>query len=506
MANIAPVRPTALYPFQERDINSIFERIGKFGSGYHLLYQLPTGGGKTVIFCEIARRFIETFGQNVTILTHRKELCRQTSRTLTAAGVENRVISSNSKVLQKRECPCFVAMVETLKNRLRKNKKVHVDNVGLVIIDEAHHNSFQKVLKQFPDAFILGVSATPLSSNLDFPLNKTYNELVIGENIQSLIDQRFLAKPHTIRQAVDLQSLTTGISGDYTITSSDALYSLAGMQELLLESYRAHCENKKTLIFNAGIATSKNVEHLFSSFGYPIRHLDNRTPDKEREEILKWFKRTKGAILTSVSILTTGFDEPGIQAIILNRATTSLTLYHQMVGRGARFLTKKRIFTVVDLGNNADRFGLWNDTVDWQQAFDDPEGFTASLHTSAAHSEGRSSALTPAIRALFPNSVEIGFDMDAAFENDEISHRRIIQEAIRQHARICIENAESASRGLELAAHLDADIEFRVRKYVKYLGKGTAEYRKWLIEDYKRRLEGLVRRMAGANADDVAVD
>ena len=82
------------YDYQERDIQSIFD-ILQNGKSKKLLYQLPTGGGKTVVFSEIARRFIAEANQTVMILTHRKELCKQTSTTLRNLGVENSVIKSS---------------------------------------------------------------------------------------------------------------------------------------------------------------------------------------------------------------------------------------------------------------------------------------------------------------------------------------------------------------------------------------------------------------------------
>jgi hypothetical protein len=83
-------------------------------------------------------------------------------------------------------------MVETLKNRI--NDELHLDNVGLVIIDEAHYNSFRKLLSSFTNAFILGVTATPLSSNIKLPMHESYDELIVGDTISSLIDNGFLAK------------------------------------------------------------------------------------------------------------------------------------------------------------------------------------------------------------------------------------------------------------------------------------------------------------------------
>jgi len=100
---------------------------------------------------------------------------------------------------------------------------------------------------------------------------------------------------------------------------------------------------------------------------------------EERQEILLWFKKTPDAILTSVSILTTGFDEPTVETVILNRATRSLTLYFQMIGRGSRVLKNKKKFNVIDLGNNTLRFGAWNDPIDWNDIFYFPDFYLESI-------------------------------------------------------------------------------------------------------------------------------
>ncbi len=108
-----------LYGYQARAIEQIMDRMRKFPNRYNVLYQLPTGGGKTVIFSELAKRFILERGQKVLILTHRIELLGQTSRMLTDIGVENKIIDSKVKVLDEdKDHWCYVAMVETLNNRL----------------------------------------------------------------------------------------------------------------------------------------------------------------------------------------------------------------------------------------------------------------------------------------------------------------------------------------------------------------------------------------------------
>ena len=136
-----------LYPFQERSVKAILKEISDNGKNFNLLYQLPTGGGKTVIFSDITKQYIQHFGEKVLILTHRIELSIQTSRQLSAIGVKNMVINSDVKTLPNQtDFHCYIAMVETLNNRLNDNNGF-LEGIGLVIVDEAHYNSFRKIFQ-----------------------------------------------------------------------------------------------------------------------------------------------------------------------------------------------------------------------------------------------------------------------------------------------------------------------------------------------------------------------
>lgn len=389
-------------------------------------------------------------------------------------------------------------MVETLKNRIKK-KKILVNKVGLVIIDEAHHNSFTKLLKKFKDAIVIGVTATPFSSTATKPMNRNYDSVLVGESISDLIANGFLARPKSHQYAVELNTLKTGLHGDFTVGSSHSLYGSEPMLELLRNTYTEHSAGKKTLIFNNGIATSLSVLNFFTNAGIPIKHLDNKTPKDERKEILRWFKKTNGAVLTSVSILTTGFDEPTVQTVILNRATTSITLYHQMIGRGARKLSNKKTFTIIDLGNNIERFGAWDGPVDWKFAFEHPEAFAKQLQASiVANSAVLSNGMTAEIRAKFPNTLEMNFDIESHFEeaiDHDKKHKTVIQDSIRQHTVMCLENAETLSDALALADDLKPEIEWRVKQYVKCLENASKSYKDWLLDDYQNRLKVMVRRL-----------
>jgi superfamily II DNA or RNA helicase len=482
-----------LYPFQEKTVQAIIEELNVNGKPFNLLFQLPTGGGKTVIFSEIAKRFIQHSNEKVLILTHRIELSVQTSKQLSAIGVNNKVINSEVKSIPDQEdYHCFIAMVETLNNRLHDDGNF-IQQIGLVIVDEAHYNSFRKIFQYYNGSNILGVTATPLSSNRALPLNDHYHKLLVGESISSLIEKGYLSDAETFTYDVNLHGLKIGSNGDFTVNSSDVVYGNYFMQEKLLFAYEEVAVGDKTLIFNSGIETSIRVAETFKKRGYNIRHLDSTFSDKDRKDVLLWFKNTPDAILTSVGILTTGFDEPTVQTIILNRATRSLTLYHQMIGRGSRRLPNKAKFKLIDLGNNVRRFGLWQDYLNWHDAFRFPDRFLESRLSESEDLEfevefefnkhqqeklNTSKLDEFSIKEAYYQSIDAGQKGKMA-----------IDLSMKNHVEVITESAKSLDEALELTQLLIEHVEYRLKHYTKCISKSTPNYLKYLLETYLRQLK-----------------
>jgi len=489
-----------LYNYQKIAIEEIFQRFDNAADDYHLLYQLPTGGGKTVIFSEIVRRYISKYNKKVLVLTHRIELSKQTSNMLGEFGVPNKIINSTANLDDQDNYHCFVAMVETLKNRLTDDK-LDISDIGLVIVDEAHYNSFTKIFKFFDDSFILGVTATPLSSNIKLPMYENYKELYVGETIEHLIENNYLASANMYSYNVGLTSLEVGANGDYTVKSSEDLYTNVDMLSKLVSAYEETSKGKKTLIFNNGIHTSIQVFHAFKRAGYPIAHLDNTNTKKERDFILRWFKKTPNAIITSVSILTTGFDEPTIESIILNRATKSLTLYYQMIGRGSRILDDKTTFNVVDLGNNFHRFGAWGADLDWQRMFRAPDYYLDAILSDEEIEGAFRFELPSEIKKEFSKSTELYFDIKKEYLSTiraGESSKKVLERSIIHHAKICIENSEDVYDSLALVKMLGEEIDDRINRYSKCISKSTHNFITWLKEDYRKKLKAYLR----ANFDE----
>jgi len=334
-----------------------------------------------------------------------------------------------------------------------------------------------------------------LSSNIKLPMHQSYDELIVGDTISSLIDKGFLARATTYSYDVGLTSLKVGINGDYTVKSSDDLYTNTVMQEKLLHAYTERSLGKKTLIFNNGIHTSLYVYETFREAGYDIRHLDNTSSTEERKDILQWFKKTPDAILTSVGILTTGFDEPTVETIILNRATKSLTLYYQMIGRGSRKLPGKDEFTVIDLGNNAARFGLWSEPVNWQHIFKSPEFYLENLRDDTEIEMFFKYSMPPELRAKFSKTADVTFDVDEEHKlaiKQNLRSKIVLDKSLEQHASMCVDNTETLQEAKSLAKELDDDIECRIKRYAKCLSQCSKNYREWLVDDYKKNMTLLI--------------
>lgn len=497
MIDEALFEPKTLYPFQEKTVHQIIKELSEEGSDFNLLFQLPTGGGKTVIFSEIAKKYIEDWGKKVLILTHRIELSVQTSKQLSAIGVSNKIINSEVKTLEDQgDYNCFIAMVETLNNRLQDDENF-IKQIGLVIVDEAHYNSFRKIFQYYKSANILGVTATPLSSNKALPLNDHYDRLMVGESISSLIEKGYLANAETFTYDVNLHGLKIGSNGDFTVSSSETVYGNYFMQEKLLFAYEEVAVGTKTLIFNSGIETSIRVKETFDKRGFKIRHLDSTFSDKDRKEILKWFKETPDAILTSVGILTTGFDEPTVETIILNRATRSLTLYHQMIGRGSRKLPNKDIFRLIDLGNNVRRFGLWQDYINWNDAFKFPDRFLESRVSEQEDMEFTVAYQLPKhIKERLDADILNSFSMKEVYDDfidNGMSGKKAVDLSIENHFEAIRSKATDFYDGLELQEAIQEHIEHRLKQYTKCISKSTKNYFKYLMETYNRQLRQKLR-------------
>ena len=298
------------------------------------------------------------------ILTHRTELFNQADNTLLSFGLNPYYIKSTQKNIDFSQ-KLYVAMAKTVLSRIGKTEyKEWLNSFDLIIIDECHLQDFNNLFQYFPNCHIIGATATPQRVGNQECLSNFYQYIVNKISIQELIDLQFLSKPISYGLETDLSKIKS-VKNDFDALAVGKHFDKIRLFESVYENYDRLLKDKKIIIFASSIASSKKlIEHLVSK-GLNAKHIDASIAENERCNTLKWFKNEPNAILSNVGILTAGFDEATIEAVILYRATKSLPLFLQMVGRGSRVTESKKEFTIFDFGNNFLRHGLWQENRKW---------------------------------------------------------------------------------------------------------------------------------------------
>lgn len=357
-----------LREYQEDLNNEVIWEISK-GVNY-IMVQLPTGGGKTVCFGDMTYRFISKLAKRVLICVHRKELMNQCGKTFSEwYGINVQCITAETTQIYDR--PCYIAMVETINRRLAKNP-YFLPPIGMVILDERHMGNFNKIHKYFGNSINIGFSATPLSANKKEPLNKYYEKIVCGPQIQELIKLGALVQNHTYSiEGVKREKLKI-VNGRFDEKFMGDEYSKLRNVKNTIINYEAICPNTKAICYNCNIEHSRVMHQAWVEAGYQSRWVDDTTSDEDRKNIFRWFEETPKSILNNVGIAAMGYDNPSIQTVIANRATTSPTLPIQWGGRGSRPFEDKEFFTILDMGGNYKVHGDWNSDRDWEDVFYNP--------------------------------------------------------------------------------------------------------------------------------------
>lgn len=362
-----------LRPEQRAAIEKIFEL---FRSKKRLLFQLPTGGGKTFTFCSLANIIHEKKSDiRILFLVHRKKLMQQAANEMwTVYKKKMGIISAEHPLVRSNNF--FIAMAETLFRRIQKNKN-YLDRIDLVVVDEAHRGEFKKLLPLFPESKILGVTATPISSDIRTPLCDFYEDIIVGQQIKELIDLGSLTPNITIPDYGTMDKAvfanSKGKNGDYNEKVMSKEFGKNRNVQNCVDVYNKYCFAEKTIVFNCSIEHCDLVNNAFLTAGINSKTIHGKMKDSDIDAVIRWFERTDNAVLQSVDLVTTGLDVPSIKNVILNRSTTSLALYLQMCGRGSRIYNGKKLFKIIDLGGNYFEHGDWADERDWRYIFEYPK-------------------------------------------------------------------------------------------------------------------------------------
>lgn len=331
-----------LRPYQNDFVKGV--ALG-FNAGHmRQLGVLPTGGGKTIVFAHIAKRFHDKRGERTLVLAHREELIEQAADKIhKATGITASIEKAESHA--DRASPVVVASIQTMQGeRLATWPQ---DHFGLVVCDEAHHvlaDQWQATLCHF-NSRVLGVTATPDRGDKK-NLAAYFQNLAYECNLLDLIGKQFLSpiQVKAVPLRIDLNAVKT-TAGDYDSHQLDA--AITPYLKEIARYLAAECsDRKKIVVFLPLIQTSQRFVEECIAAGIDARHIDGKSPD--RKEILSDFGAGKFRLLSNAMLLTEGWDEPGVDCLLVLRPTRSRGLFAQMVGRGTRMCDGKSNLLLLD--------------------------------------------------------------------------------------------------------------------------------------------------------------
>lgn len=348
----------ALYPFQAEAVAAVLAAIA--AGDRRLLLTWATGLGKTVAFSHV----VDRRPGRALVLAHRDELIAQAVAKLrlvmpeAAIGV---VQADRDEVA----APIVVASVQTVSRR-RRLATLGTD-FATVVIDEAHHveaTSYQRVLDHV-GAFasdgpvVLGVTATPY--RLDGkPLGHTFGRIVHRMSILDGILGGYLCdlEARRLQVDVDLSAIPTR-RGDLDEGATEKAL-LAARSETVIAAALAQYgrDRRRILVFTPGVDLAHAVAAAAQAEGLVAEAIDGAMPLDARRGILARFASGKTQVVANCAVLTEGFDEPGVDCVVVARPTRSRGLYTQMVGRGTRRHFAKPTCLVLDLVGVGHRFDL----------------------------------------------------------------------------------------------------------------------------------------------------
>lgn len=320
-----------LRPYQQEAIAQI---EGHFNSGTRsVLYQLPTGGGKTVVFSSIITKWVQA-NKRVCVLVHRVELLNQAAQTLRKLGINSGRIKGKERY--DHQHLVHVASVQTLS----RNKSAYPpDLFDLLVVDEAHHavaGSWDRVIKRFNTAKILGVSATPC--RLDGRgLGNAFDVLIEGPQPLMLSEQGFLApaKVYAPPPKFELGKLKTRM-GDFQLDDASSQLSAVHVIGDVITHYKKHLKRSTAIAFCCSITHAESVAAALTKAGIPSASIDGSMSEEQRASLLAQLASKSIKVLTSCALIGEGVDVPSVGGCILLRPTKSLALFLQMVGRCLR--------------------------------------------------------------------------------------------------------------------------------------------------------------------------
>lgn len=342
-----------LRPYQQEAKEAVFEQWEN-GTRRTLLV-LPTGCGKTIVFAKITEECVR-HGDRVLILAHRGELLEQAADKIHKATGLGCAVEKAEESCQGSWFRIVVGSVQTLMREKRLGR-FPADYFNTIIIDEAHHcisDSYQRVLQHFPEAHVLGVTATPDRGDMR-NLGQYFETLAYEYTLPKAIKEGYLCpiKALTIPLKIDMSSVSVQ-AGDFK--AGDISTALDPYLERIAQEMEKYCRDKKTVVFLPLVKTSQKFRDILNGHGFQAAEVNGDSQD--RSEVLEAFEKGNYNVLCNSMLLTEGWDCPSVDCVVVLRPTKVRSLYCQMVGRGTRLSPGKDHLLLLDFLWHTERHEL----------------------------------------------------------------------------------------------------------------------------------------------------
>ena len=334
-----------LRPYQKKSIEQINNYFSSEGSG-HLCVVMPTGSGKSHVIAEYCKDVIDRApSAKILMLTHVKELIEQNVKKIREA-MPGFPISIYSTGLGSRD----ISQITFAGIQSIRHSASDLGEVSLVIVDECHlishhrHGMYRSLIDELTkmngNLRVLGFTATPyrLNHGLISHGSAIFNHIIEPVDIHSLIADGYLAPLKSKHTEIhyDLSAVKKR-GGEFIESQLQKAVNKTNKNFKVVKEVIARAEERKSwLFFCTGVDHAKNVSDILNKYGIKSECVTGKTPQNKRDQYLNDFKSGKIRAITNANVLTTGFDYPDIDLLVMMRPTLSPSLYVQMVGRGMR--------------------------------------------------------------------------------------------------------------------------------------------------------------------------
>jgi superfamily II DNA or RNA helicase len=337
-----------MYKLRDYQVESL-EIIKNMSAGERKLIKIPTGGGKTVIFASLSSQV----KGRVLIVVPSKELREQAFEKIKAIDETINIGNVQAK-LDEVDSKIVIASRQSLthKKSTRMQRMLKHGDFEYIIFDEVHQavDQVEKIINKInKTAKIIGFTATPYNKEL----NKIFDKIHFERDIFNMILNGYLCEP----KAIMVQSKTNlnhvkVVAGEFNLKELEEAVNNGDRNELIVKAYIEYAKHRKsTIVFASGISHCNSIKEEFKRNGIKCESIDSTMSKDERESVIESFTSGKIPVLVNVAVLTTGFDHPETDCIILARPTKSRILYEQIIGRGLRIADNKEDCLIIDIND-----------------------------------------------------------------------------------------------------------------------------------------------------------